>query len=67
MVGVYSLPGPVLMTTEFFSSSTQSIQSVKPWHIPSWANSIFVSPKQEWIGSEKLKSMREYTLLNFLL
>uniref|UniRef100_A0A0A9EUL4 Uncharacterized protein n=1 Tax=Arundo donax TaxID=35708 RepID=A0A0A9EUL4_ARUDO len=63
----YLLSGPVSITLEFFSSSTQSIQTVKPWHIPSWANSIFVSPKQECIGSEKLKSMRECTLLNFLV
>jgi len=35
------LPGPVAITMEFFSSSTQSIQTAKPWHTPSQANSIY--------------------------
>jgi len=33
------IPGPVVSTTEFFASITQSIQSTNPWHIPCSVNS----------------------------
>jgi hypothetical protein len=31
----YRLSGPVVNTTDFLSSRTQSIQTAKPWHVPS--------------------------------
>jgi hypothetical protein len=41
---------------EFLSSSTQSIQTAKPWHTPSQANSIY---KTVWDKRVKPKTGKE--------